>query len=74
MGLYPDAAPVPDAKTIWPCREQLTRPGAPGRAFTRFDAPPRAQIVLTGCLGAESHQLIEKTVAAGGFEPPTKGL
>ena len=37
MGLYPDAAPVPDAKTIWPNREQLTRPGAPGRAFTRSE-------------------------------------
>lgn len=29
--------PVPDAKTIWLYREHLTRAGALGRAFDRFD-------------------------------------
>jgi len=28
---------VPDARTIWPCREQLTRAGALARLFARFD-------------------------------------
>ena len=30
--------PVPDAKTIWLFREQLTRSGALARLFDRFDA------------------------------------
>lgn len=30
--------PVPDAKTIWLYREQLTRVGALARLFARFDA------------------------------------
>ena len=30
--------PVPDAKTIWLFREQLTRAGALARLFARFDA------------------------------------
>jgi IS5 family transposase len=31
---------VPDAKTIWLLREQLTRAGAVERLFRRFDAMP----------------------------------
>jgi transposase, IS5 family len=29
---------VPDAKTVWLFRDQLTRTGASGRLFARFDA------------------------------------
>ena len=33
--------PVPDAKTVWLYREQLTKAGAVERLFARFDAALR---------------------------------
>ena len=38
--------PVPDAKTIWLFREQLTRSGAVERLFRRFDAALRDKGLL----------------------------
>jgi IS5 family transposase len=38
--------PVPDAKTVWLFREQLTRAGAIERLFARFDAVLREQGIL----------------------------
>lgn len=49
--------PVPDAKTIWPYREQLTRAGALTRAFDRFDAMLREQGYL-----AMGGQIVDATV------------
>ncbi len=49
--------PVPDAKTIWLYREQLTRAGALGRAFDRFNAMLRER----GCL-AMGGQIVDATV------------
>jgi transposase, IS5 family len=49
--------PVPDAKTIWLYRGQLTRSGALGRAFTRFDAMLRQRGHLA--MGA---QIVDATV------------
>ena len=40
--------PVPDAKTIWLFREQLTRAGAIERLFARFDAPARRGLSRDG--------------------------
>jgi len=48
---------VPDAKTIWLYREQLTEAGAVERLFERFDAALRA----TGYL-AMSGQIVDATV------------
>ncbi len=49
--------PVPDAKTIWLYREQLTRVGALGRAFERFDAMlcERGYLAMAG-------QIVDATV------------
>jgi transposase, IS5 family len=49
--------PVPDAKTIWLYREQLTRAGALGRAFERFDAMLRERGYL-----AMAGQIVDATV------------
>ena len=49
--------PVPDAKTIWLFREQLTRAGALVRAFERFDAILRERGYL-----AMGGQIIDATV------------
>ena len=43
LGLH---EPVPDAKTIWLFREQLTRAGAIEKLFARFDAVLRDQGIL----------------------------
>ena len=48
---------VPDAKTIWLFREQLTRAGAIERLFTRFDAVLRAAGYL-----AMGGQIVDATV------------
>ncbi len=48
---------VPDAKTIWLFREQLTRAGAIGRLFQRFDAVLRD----AGCL-AMGGQIVDATI------------
>jgi transposase, IS5 family len=49
--------PVPDAKTIWLFREQLTRTGAIERLFRRFDAALRDQGLL-----AMGGQILDATV------------
>jgi len=49
--------PVPDAKTIWLYREQLTRAGALQRAFDRFDAALRERGYL-----AMGGQIVDATV------------
>ena len=49
--------PVPDAKTIWLCREQLARAGAAEKRFARFDAVLREKGWL-----AMSGQIIDATV------------
>ena len=49
--------PVPDAKTIWLYREQLTRAGALARAFERFDAMLRERGYL-----AMGGQIVDATV------------
>jgi IS5 family transposase len=49
--------PVPDAKTIWLFREQLTRAGAIERLFQRFDAALRDKGVL-----AMGGQIIDATI------------
>jgi IS5 family transposase len=49
--------PVPDAKTIWLYREQLTRAGALARAFERFDAALRERGYL-----AMGGQIVDATV------------
>jgi transposase, IS5 family len=49
--------PVPDAKTIWLFREQLTRAGAIERLFERFDAVLRAAGYL-----AMAGQIVDATV------------
>jgi IS5 family transposase len=49
--------PVPDAKTIWLFREQLTRGGAIERLFTRFDAELRERGYL-----AMGGQIVDATV------------
>ena len=49
--------PVPDAKTIWLYREQLTRTGALVRAFDRFDAMLRQRGYL-----AMGGQIVDATV------------
>jgi IS5 family transposase len=49
--------PVPDAKTIWLFREQLTKAGAIKRLFARFDAVLREQGVL-----AMGGQIVDATV------------
>ena len=49
--------PVPDAKTIWLYREQLTRAGALARAFERFDATLRERGYL-----AMGGQIVDATV------------
>jgi IS5 family transposase len=49
--------PVPDAKTIWLFREQLTRAGALGRLFERFDALLREREYL-----AMGGQIVDATV------------
>jgi transposase, IS5 family len=49
--------PVPDAKTIWLFREQLTRAGAIGRLFRRFDRTLRDRGVL-----AMGGQILDTTV------------
>jgi IS5 family transposase len=48
---------VPDAKTIWLFREQLTRAGAIERLFARFDAVLREQGIL-----AMGGQIVDATV------------
>src|SRR5919199_1612985 len=48
---------VPDAKTIWLYREQLTRAGALQRAFDRFDAALRERGYL-----AMGGQIVDATV------------
>ena len=49
--------PVPDAKTIWLFREQLTRAGAIERLFARFDAALKDKGVL-----AMGGQILDATV------------
>jgi transposase, IS5 family len=49
--------PMPDAKTIWLFREQLTRAGAIERLFSRFDATLRAAGYL-----AMGGQIVDATV------------
>ena len=49
--------PVPDAKTIWLYREQLTRAGAIERLFARFDAALRERGYL-----AMGGQIVDATV------------
>jgi transposase, IS5 family len=49
--------PVPDAKTIWLFREQLTRAGAVERLFQRFDTALRDKGVL-----AMGGQLLDATI------------
>ena len=49
--------PVPDAKTIWLFREQLTRAGAVDRLFARFDAILRERGYL-----AMGGQIVDATV------------
>lgn len=49
--------PVPDAKTIWLYREHLTRAGALGHAFDRFDAMLRESGYL-----AMGGQIVDATV------------
>ena len=49
--------PVPDAKTIWLFREQLTKAGAIARLFARFDAVLRAAGYL-----AMGGQIVDATV------------
>jgi transposase, IS5 family len=49
--------PVPDAKTIWLFREQLTKAGAMERLFERFDAVLRAAGYL-----AMAGQIVDATV------------
>lgn len=71
--------PVPDAKTIWLYREQLTRAGAFERLFERFDAALRAagwlamggQIVDATVVEARRPRLseAEKAVVKGGGTP-----
>jgi transposase, IS5 family len=56
LGLALEAR-VPDAKTIWLFREQLTRAGAIGRLFQRFDAVLRAAGYL-----AMGGQIVDATV------------
>jgi transposase, IS5 family len=72
--------PVPDAKTIWLYREQLTRAGAIARLFARFDAILRArgsvamggQIVYATVIEARRPRLnhAEKETIKGGGVPP----
>jgi transposase, IS5 family len=72
--------PVPDAKTIWLSREQLTRGGAIERLFARFDAILRArgyvamggQIVDATVVEARRPRLnrAEKDTIKGGDVPP----
>lgn len=48
---------VPDARTVWLCRERLTRTGALTRAFERFDASLRERgYLVTG------GQIVDATV------------
>jgi IS5 family transposase len=71
--------PVPDAKTIWLFREQLTRVGAVERLFRRFDAALRekgllamgGQILDATVVQARPARLTaeEKTVIRGGGTP-----
>ena len=49
--------PVPDAKTIWLCREQLTRAGALAGAFERFDT-----MLREGGYLAMGGQIVDATV------------
>jgi IS5 family transposase len=49
--------PVPDAKTIWLFREQLTRAGALARLFARFDASLAARGYL-----AMGGQIVDATI------------
>jgi transposase, IS5 family len=49
--------PVPDAKTLWLFREQLTRAGAIEKLFARFDAELRAAGYL-----AMSGQIVDATI------------
>jgi IS5 family transposase len=49
--------PVPDAKTIWLFREQLTKAGAVDRLFRRFDAALRDEGVL-----AMGGQIVDATI------------
>ena len=70
---------VPDAKTIWLFREQLTRAGAIGRLFARFDTVLReagylamgGQIVDATIIPARRPRLTrgEKTTVKGGGVP-----
>src|SRR5512134_312075 len=72
--------PVPDAKTIWLYREQLTRTGALQRLFERFDAILRergylamgGQIVDATVIEARRPRLnrAEKETITGGGVPP----
>lgn len=71
---------VPDAKTIWLFREQLTRAGAVERLFARFDATLRdagylamgGQIVDATVIQARRPRLSkdEKATVKGGAVPP----
>jgi transposase, IS5 family len=72
---------VPDAKTVWLFREQLTRAGAIGRLFARFDAALRdagylamgGQIVDATIIQARRPRLTrgEKAMIKGGGIPET---
>ncbi len=66
VGLALQAA-VPDAKTIWLCREQLTRACAPARLFARFDA----MLAERGFL-AMGGQIVDATVVDARYPWPTK--
>jgi hypothetical protein len=50
---------VPDANTIWTCREALTKAGAIAQLFELFDQELRAQGYL-----AMSGQLVDATIVA----------
>jgi IS5 family transposase len=54
LGLH---EPVPDAKTVWLFREQLTKAGAIERLFARFDALLREQGIL-----AMGGQIVDATI------------
>ena len=58
---------VPDAKAIWLYREQLTRAGAPARAFERFDAALHERGYL-----ATGGQIADATVAEARRPRPSR--
>jgi hypothetical protein len=71
---------VPDAKTVWLYREQLTKAGALRRAFDRFDdLPAHRQIAALAQHGIDATVIEarrprlnaeEKSIVRGGGTPP----